>query len=124
VGMLQIQLNSYDHSSVKVTRGRALCTDCSMAWRVGAAAILLSRIFPRHSAWCLRARFQAFITYGRQGNDRLLQFYGFVEADNPADAYVMLDLDAKIEVMPLDIPAPPLYRPAAQRLCLAAYSNA
>ncbi len=41
---------------------------------------------------------QAFITYGRQGNDRLLQFYGFVEADNPADTYVIRDLGASIEV--------------------------
>jgi hypothetical protein len=35
---------------------------------------------------------QAFITYSRQGNDRLLQFYGFVEADNPADTYVVCNL--------------------------------
>jgi hypothetical protein len=41
---------------------------------------------------------QAFITYGRQGNDRLLQFYGSVEADNPADAYVVCNLDSAIEV--------------------------
>ena len=38
------------------------------------------------------ANSQAFITYGRQGNDRLLQFYGFVEADNPADTYVVCNL--------------------------------
>jgi hypothetical protein len=41
---------------------------------------------------------QAFITYGRQGNDRLLQFYGFVEADNPADTYIVCNLDSAIEV--------------------------
>ena len=41
---------------------------------------------------------QAFITYGRQGNDRLLQFYGFVEAGNPADTYVVCKLDSAIEV--------------------------
>lgn len=41
---------------------------------------------------------QAFITYGRQGNDRLLQFYGFVETNNPADTYVIRGLDAAVEV--------------------------
>eukprot|EP00746_Dinoflagellata_sp_MGD_P127888 gnl/MRDRNA2_/MRDRNA2_62363_c0_seq1.p1 gnl/MRDRNA2_/MRDRNA2_62363_c0~~gnl/MRDRNA2_/MRDRNA2_62363_c0_seq1.p1 ORF type:complete len:637 (+),score=120.78 gnl/MRDRNA2_/MRDRNA2_62363_c0_seq1:134-2044(+) len=30
---------------------------------------------------------QVYITYGKQGNDRLLQFYGFVEADNIHDSY-------------------------------------
>jgi hypothetical protein len=30
---------------------------------------------------------QVFISYGRQSNDRLLQYYGFVENDNPYDVY-------------------------------------
>lgn len=30
---------------------------------------------------------QVFISYGAQNNDSLLQFYGFVEEDNPADTY-------------------------------------
>lgn len=30
---------------------------------------------------------QVFISYGAQGNDSLLQWYGFVEAPNPHDAY-------------------------------------
>ena len=30
---------------------------------------------------------QVFISYGKQSNDRLLQFYGFVEADNPFDSF-------------------------------------
>jgi len=30
---------------------------------------------------------QVFITYGKQGNDRLLQYYGFVEQDNVYDSY-------------------------------------
>ena len=30
---------------------------------------------------------QVFISYGPQGNDSLLQFYGFVEAGNPHDTY-------------------------------------
>ena len=32
---------------------------------------------------------QVFITYGQQSNDKLLQYYGFVEPKNPADAYVV-----------------------------------
>jgi len=30
---------------------------------------------------------QIFISYGKQSNDRLLQFYGFVETDNVHDSY-------------------------------------
>jgi hypothetical protein len=30
-----------------------------------------------------------FISYGPQGNDSLLQFYGFVEAGNPHDAHTV-----------------------------------
>jgi len=30
---------------------------------------------------------QVFISYGKQSNDRLLQFYGFCDADNPFDVY-------------------------------------
>jgi hypothetical protein len=32
---------------------------------------------------------QVFISYGPQGNDSLLQFYGFVEPGNPHDTYVV-----------------------------------
>lgn len=42
---------------------------------------------------------QAFITYGRQGNDRLLQYYGFVEAKNPTDTYIIRDLSEVIEAV-------------------------
>ena len=30
---------------------------------------------------------QVFISYGKQSNDRLLQYYGFVDDDNPHDVY-------------------------------------
>jgi Rubisco LSMT substrate-binding len=32
---------------------------------------------------------QLFISYGTRSNDQLLQYYGFVEANNPHDVYVM-----------------------------------
>jgi hypothetical protein len=32
---------------------------------------------------------QVYISYGSRSNDQLLQFYGFVETDNPHDVYVM-----------------------------------
>jgi hypothetical protein len=32
---------------------------------------------------------QLFISYGTRSNDQLLQYYGFVEVDNPNDVYVM-----------------------------------
>lgn len=33
---------------------------------------------------------QVYISYGRKSNDELLQFYGFVEADCPADTFVVV----------------------------------
>jgi hypothetical protein len=35
---------------------------------------------------------QVFVSYGLQSNDSLMQFYGFAEAGNPADVYVMTRL--------------------------------
>eukprot|EP00198_Chlamydomonas_reinhardtii_P006814 XP_001696150.1 protein N-methyltransferase [Chlamydomonas reinhardtii] len=35
---------------------------------------------------------QVFITYGAQSNDSLMQYYGFAEADNPQDTYVISDV--------------------------------
>ncbi|GLC36601.1 hypothetical protein PLESTB_000254700 [Pleodorina starrii] len=35
---------------------------------------------------------QVFISYGAQSNDSLMQYYGFAEADNPQDVYVMSDM--------------------------------
>lgn len=32
---------------------------------------------------------EVFISYGARSNDQLLQYYGFVESDNPNDVYVM-----------------------------------
>ena len=43
---------------------------------------------------------QVFITYGLQSNDKLLQYYGFVEAKNPADVYVLPDLLETVIQMP------------------------
>lgn len=34
---------------------------------------------------------QACISYGEQSNDAFLQYYGFAEAENPADTYVFDD---------------------------------
>ena len=39
---------------------------------------------------------QVFISYGQQSNDSLLQYYGFVEAGNPHDTYVVPDLAATV----------------------------
>ena len=41
-----------------------------------------------------------FITYGLQSNDKLLQYYGFVEAKNVADVYVVPDLLAALRDLP------------------------
>ncbi|KAL3142083.1 hypothetical protein ABBQ32_004708 [Trebouxia sp. C0010 RCD-2024] len=48
---------------------------------------------------------QVFITYGLQSNDKLLQYYGFVEPKNPADVYVVPDLLEALRDLPyLKIP--------------------
>ena len=39
---------------------------------------------------------QVFISYGKQTNDRLLQFYGFVEEDNPNDIFVICNSVSKL----------------------------
>ena len=39
---------------------------------------------------------QVFISYGKQSNDSLLQYYGFVEPDIPHDTYVVPDLAAAV----------------------------
>ncbi len=39
---------------------------------------------------------QVFISYGKQSNDRLLQFYGFVEDDNPNDNFVICNSVSKL----------------------------
>lgn len=43
---------------------------------------------------------QVFITYGLQSNDKLLQYYGFVEPKNPADVYVVPDLLQALKNLP------------------------
>ena len=37
---------------------------------------------------CYNKNDQIFISYGKQSNDRLLQFYGFIESNNPNEIYV------------------------------------
>lgn len=39
---------------------------------------------------------QVMMNYGNQSNDTLLQFYGFVEEDNPNDVYVFFDICKKL----------------------------
>jgi len=41
------------------------------------------------TADALPAGQQVYISYGDRSNDQLLQYYGFVEVDNPHDVYIM-----------------------------------
>jgi len=44
---------------------------------------------------------QVFISYGKRSNDQLLQYYGFVERNNPHDVFQILDLAQAVkEAMP------------------------
>lgn len=43
---------------------------------------------------------QVFITYGQQSNDKLLQYYGFVEGKNPSDVFVVPDLLTALRDLP------------------------
>lgn len=74
-----------------------------------------------------RAGDQVFISYGKQSNDRLLQYYGFVEANNPNDMYDfgvnIVELLAKFgddlqEKMNVPFPAYPAPSDRLQRLIL------
>lgn len=48
---------------------------------------------------------QVFITYGQQSNDKLLQYYGFVEAKNPSDVFVVPSLLHALKELPYtDVP--------------------
>lgn len=61
---------------------------------------------------------QVFISYGNQTNDRLLQFYGFVEEDNPNDAFVVCNSVSKLRRQGLpgaDFTSPRLQWLQAQR---------
>jgi hypothetical protein len=39
---------------------------------------------------------EVLISYGQRSNDHLLQYYGFVEKDNPHDVYVLQGLVDKV----------------------------
>lgn len=64
------------------------------------------------------ANSELFISYGDRSNDQLLQYYGFVEVDNPHDVYVLppireWDLAALEEVCGRSVPAGRLAEMAA-----------
>ena len=75
---------------------------------------------------------QVYISYGPQGNDSLLQYYGFTEADNPHDTYalaaalpgaaaaVTLTLTAKGSVAPEALAAARAAMPGADEAAVAA----
>jgi hypothetical protein len=39
---------------------------------------------------------EVLISYGKRSNDHLLQYYGFVEKDNPHDVYIIQDFFNKV----------------------------
>lgn len=43
---------------------------------------------------------QVFITYGQQSNDKLLQYYGFVEPKNPADVFMVTNMLHALQDLP------------------------
>lgn len=69
--------------------------DASMLSYTGLAQVGLQTM----SHKCMQGE-QVFITYGLQSNDKLLQYYGFVEAKNPADVYVIPDLLEAVRQLP------------------------
>lgn len=64
-----------NHSSVSAT--------ANVAYEFFANAYSLSTTSP------VPGNSELFISYGSRSNDQLLQYYGFVERDNPHDIYVM-----------------------------------
>ncbi|KAG7350638.1 SET methyltransferase domain containing protein [Nitzschia inconspicua] len=64
----------------------SLATTANVAYEFFANAYSLSTISP------VPSNSELFISYGSRSNDQLLQYYGFVERDNPHDIYVMQPL--------------------------------
>jgi len=60
-------------------------TTAKVAYEFFGNAYSLSTTVP----YSLPADSEVFISYGSRSNDQLLQYYGFVEVDNPHDIYVM-----------------------------------
>lgn len=60
-----------------------ITTSANVAYEFFADAYSLSATQPLNSAQ------EVFISYGSRSNDQLLQYYGFVEPDNPHDVYIM-----------------------------------
>lgn len=65
------------HAGLKYRLYSCLCFCASLLWPVGAS---------------FDPGDHAFVSYGPVSNDDLLQYYGFVERDNPSDAYVLEDM--------------------------------
>ncbi|KAL3913987.1 MAG: hypothetical protein SGARI_000366 [Bacillariaceae sp.] len=61
----------------------SLTTTANVAYEFFGNAYSLSTTSP------VAANSEMYISYGSRSNDQLLQYYGFVERDNPHDVYVM-----------------------------------
>lgn len=62
-------------------RSKDASADVSFEFFGNAYSLAVESTVPRNQ--------QLFISYGERSNDQLLQYYGFVEPDNPSDVYIM-----------------------------------
>jgi hypothetical protein len=66
-----------------------MCNHSSLATTANVAYEFFSSSYSLATTSPVPGNSEIFISYGSRSNDQLLQFYGFVEWDNPHDIYVM-----------------------------------
>jgi len=66
-----------------------MCNHNSMATTANVAYEFFANAYSLSTTSVVPSNSELFISYGSRSNDQLLQYYGFVERDNPHDIYVM-----------------------------------
>jgi hypothetical protein len=66
-----------------------MCNHNSITTTANVAYEFFGNAYSLSTTSTVAANSEIFISYGSRSNDQLLQYYGFVEKDNPHDVYVM-----------------------------------
>jgi len=66
-----------------------MCNHDSLMTTANVAYEFFANAYSLSTTGSIQSNTELFISYGSRSNDQLLQYYGFVEQDNPHDIYVM-----------------------------------
>lgn len=66
-----------------------MCNHSSVSTNANVAYEFFANAYSLSTTSAVPGNSELFISYGSRSNDQLLQYYGFVERDNPHDIYVM-----------------------------------